>query len=439
MWPRGYGRLGSATMVLRLGLRSIYGRWHTRCVSTFDLMAEIADRVEADLNSLIAEMDATVPVVVPALAADAAFVAEVSASNRAMVRRYLTVARRAADPPPPDVPPEALDIARTVVRRGIESDTIYQSYRLGQQTFWRRWMGVAEQVATSGRDLSDVLNVSLELLFAYVDNTLGRVMAEVQREREQVLGGALARRTETIRLILDGAPLETTVASHRLGYDLARHHTALVLWTDTLEPRPGSLETSALAVARAAGARRPLILSAGTRTLWAWVGSDGPLTIGDVADRLPGSDSGMRIAVGPTFPGMVGFRRSHHAALTVQRLLAANPSGGQVATYDELEITALAAQDQQRAIDFVTATLGPLAEETPSAARLRETLRVFLEEAENAPRTAARLHTHRNTVLQRVTRATELLGYPPGEKRLAVELALELRRRLGYREGTATS
>lgn len=407
-------------------------------VSTFEMMAEIADLLEADLDSVVAEMDATVPDVVPALAADAAFVAEVSASNRAIVRRYLAVARRAADPPPPDVPPEALDIARTVVRRGIESDTIYQSYRLGQQTFWRRWMGVAEQVVTSGPDLSDVLNLSLDLLFAYVDGILGRVMAEVEHEREQVRGGALARRTETIRLILDGAPLETAATSRRLGHDLARHHTALVLWTDTSEAQLGSLETAALAVGRAAGARQPLTLSAGARTLWAWVGSDGPLAIGDVANLLPDSDPGVRIAVGPTLPGMEGFRRSHDAALTIQRLLAGNPAGGRVATYEELEITALAAQDQQRAIDFVTATLGRLAEDTPSAARLRETLRVFLEEAENAPRTAARLHTHRNTILQRVSRATELLGYKPGEKRLAVELALELRRRLGYREGTAT-
>ena len=407
-------------------------------VSTFDLMAEIADRLEADLDSVVAEVDAATSGAVPASAADAALVAEVNASNRAIVRRYLAVARRAADPPPPDVPPEALDIARTVVRRGIESDTIHQSYRLGQQTFWRRWMAVAEQVAPSAPELSDVLNVSLELLFTYVDAILARVITEIQRERERVLGGALARRAETIRLILDGAPLGTAAASRRLGYDLARHHTALVLWTDAAEPPPGSLEPAALAVARAAGARRPLTLSAATRTLWAWIGSDGPLSMSEVTTRLPDADPGLRIAIGPTVPGMAGFRRSHDAALTVQRLLAANPAAGHVATYDELEITALVAQDQQRAIDFVTATLGPLAADTPSAARLRETLRVFLEEAENAPRTAARLHTHRNTILQRVTRATELLGYAPGEKRLAIELALELRRRLGYRAGAAT-
>jgi hypothetical protein len=30
-----------------------------------------------------------------------------------------------------------------------------------------------------------------------------------------------------------------------------------------------------------------------------------------------------------------------------------------------------------------------------------------------------------------LTRATELLGYPPGERRLAVDLALELRRHRG--------
>ncbi|MEA2170262.1 MAG: hypothetical protein QOF76_3562, partial [Solirubrobacteraceae bacterium] len=90
-----------------------------------------------------------------------------------------------------------------------------------------------------------------------------------------------------------------------------------------------------------------------------------------------------------------------------------------------------AAHDERRAAEFVAATLGPLAADTPAATRQRETQRVFLDEAENAPRAAARLHTHRNTVLQRVARATELLGYRPGERRLAVELALELRRRLG--------
>ncbi|PQM45072.1 hypothetical protein C1Y40_04778 [Mycobacterium talmoniae] len=103
-----------------------------------------------------------------------------------------------------------------------------------------------------------------------------------------------------------------------------------------------------------------------------------------------------------------------------------------------MEVTELAAQTLDRAAEFVAATLGPLAANNPSAARLRESLRVFLDEAENAPRAAVRLHTHRNTVLQRVGRATELLGHPPGERRLAVELALELAHQIGPRVLTQT-
>jgi DNA-binding PucR family transcriptional regulator len=403
-------------------------------MGTYELLTEIADRLEADLDSVVAEMDAVIIGRVPALRTDAAIAAETSASTRANVRRFLAVARRANDPPPPDVPPEALDVARTVVRRGIDTDAIYQAYRRGQQILWRRWMLEAEQVAGSGTELAAVLNVSLDLLFYYADEVLGRVIAAAQHEREQVIGGALARRTEVIRLILDGAPLETATASRRLGHDLGRLHTALVLWTETAEVRQGALEATALALAHAAGARRPLTLTAGMTTLWAWISSDAPPPLGDVTRGLPDSDPQVRVAVGPTGRGISGFRRSHEAALTVHRLIAGNPEGGRIATYDELEITVLAAQDEQRATDFISATLGQLAANTPSAARLRETLRVFREEAENAPRAAARLHTHRNTVLQRVARATELLGRPPGERRLAVELALELRRRLGHRE-----
>jgi DNA-binding PucR family transcriptional regulator len=96
-------------------------------------------------------------------------------------------------------------------------------------------------------------------------------------------------------------------------------------------------------------------------------------------------------------------------------------------------VTALAAGNMSSAAEFVVSTLGALAEDNPGAERLRETLRVFLDAADNAPRAATRLHTHRNTVLQRVARATELLGFAPGDRRLALGLALELSHHLGPR------
>jgi DNA-binding PucR family transcriptional regulator len=263
------------------------------------------------------------------------------------------------------------------------------------------------------------------------------VLAEVQHEREQVLGGALARRAETIRLLLDGAPLDALVAGQRLHYDLDGHHTACVLWTDTADAPQGVLETTAVTFAQAWSVRRPLTLAAGVGTLWAWIGTDRAPSAGGGSWDGAAVPSGVRAAVGLTLRGAGGFRRSHEAALSVQRLMQRSSGGAQVGTYEQLEITALAAQDDQRARDFVARTLGRLADDTPTAARLRDTLRVYLEEAENAPRAAARLHMHRNTVLQRVARATELLGFRPGSRRLAVELALELHG-VGVRDGGAT-
>jgi DNA-binding PucR family transcriptional regulator len=403
-----------------------------------ELIADVADLLLADLDDLGAEMDTAELLLTPELGADIAIAQEVSASNRANAERILTaLARRDGRRPRIEVPPEALDVVRTVVRRGVDLDGVFQAYRRGQNIAWKRWMAAAAQVVPSGPQLMKVLEISSGFLFDYVDEVIARVLDEAQREREEVLGGALARRIETVRLILDGAPIDRRRAGERLGYDLDRRHTALVLWTETGERADegthGALESAAGLLAHAAGAHRPLIFPAATSALWAWLGTRTDPEPAALHAAMASAHPRVRVAVGPTRAGITGFRRSHEAALTVQGLLAGQSGGERLAFHQDFEVTALAAHDLARAAEFVAATLGPLAEDTASAARLRETLRVFLDEADNAPRTAERLHTHRNTVLQRVARATELLGRPPGERRLALELALELAHRIGPR------
>lgn len=398
-----------------------------------ELMGQVADLMLADLDELVAEMDAAEIELTPLMGADAALTAEMSASNRANAARLFHMLARRDGRVPLDVPPEALDVARTVARRGVELDVIFQSYRRGQNIAWRRYMTHAARVAAPGPVLQQLLEMSSQSMFEYVDHVISRVIAEAQREREEVLGGALARRAETIRLILDGAPIDSRRASERLGYDLARRHTAVVLWSPPPGEVQGALESAATILAQAIGARRPITLPAGVSTLWAWIGTDSNPATDELREAISKVDNGVRAAVGPTRPGIGGFRRSHAAALAIQRLLAVHPNGAKLAFYHELEVTELAAHNLDRAAEFVATTLGPLAENAASAERLRDTLRVFLDEAENAPRAAARLHTHRNTVLQRVARATELLGYQVSDRRLAVELALELAHQIGPR------
>ncbi len=398
------------------------------------LMGDVAELMLAELDQLVTEMDVAEIELTPALGADAAIAADLSASNRANVARLMTTfARREPKAAPIDVPPEALDVARTVARRGIALDVIFHAYRRGQNIAWQHYMAHASRVGASGPVLAQLLKTSSERIFTYVDHAISRVIAAAQHEREEVLGGALARRAETVRLILDGAPVDSRRAGERLEYELDRRHTALVLWAQPPGEIQGALESAAAVLSRAAGARPPLTLSVGPSALWAWLGTDrdpAPEALRGVLDRV---QPNVRVAVGPTRAGIVGFRQSHDAALAVQSLLAGHPGGARLAFHQELEVTALAAQNLDRAAEFVATTLGRLAADTAAAARLRETLRVFLDEAENAPRAAARLHAHRNTVLQRVARATELIGHRPGEHRLATELALELAHQIGPR------
>jgi len=73
---------------------------------------------------------------------------------------------------------------------------------------------------------------------------------------------------------------------------------------------------------------------------------------------------------------------------------------------------------------WVQRTLGQLARDDQSAARLRETLRVLLEANGSYLEAATRMHVHKNTVLYRVRKAEELLGRPVTDGRLSIEVAL---------------
>ena len=69
-------------------------------------------------------------------------------------------------------------------------------------------------------------------------------------------------------------------------------------------------------------------------------------------------------------------------------------------------------------------TLGALADNDEYNARLRDTLRVFLQENGSYKATAERLVLHKNTVQYRVRKAEEGLKRPISQDRLHIELAL---------------
>lgn len=375
----------------------------------------------------------------PALAEDPALSAELHASSRANVRRFLT--QQIAHPgqaPPPDVPPEALDVARSMVRRGVDLGVLSNAYRRGQNVAWQRWMAIVNELARP-EELVELLSVSASLLFSFVDDVLTGLIAQIEREREALLTGTLAKREQTLRLLLDGAPLPAVTASATLAYELNRLHTAFIAWGEPGQVTPTELEASATALAQAAGLARPLRFSPTASSLWGWLGSDSEPDVSRLRAAASTFGGTVHAVIGATRRGVTGFRQSHDDAIATQRLLSHGPLDERFAAYRDVEAITLLTDDEQRLQQFIAETLGPLATDNTATARLRETLRIYLQEADNSAATALRLNTHRNTILHRVARAQELLGHPLPPGRLTLALALEAAHLLGTRQPGQTA
>lgn len=394
---------------------------------------EIAQRQLDRLDEVTASAQAAVVRVAPLLAEDPALYAESLASTRANTVRFLMrMVSHPGEPAPADPPPEAVDIARSVMGRGADTEMVVLTYRAGQNAFWESWLDAAAELVADRDELVEVLRLSSLLVSGYIDAVLTRVLTRAEEEREQLLRGGLARRAETVRMILDDVPIAEQRAGERLGYEMSQTHTCVVLWSEDAVEQ-GALDRAAHALARAVGARRPVVLPAAVAVVWAWIGTAGEPEVAPLRAAMEDVDPAVRAAVGPSCPGLAGFRRSHDGAVATHGLVAGARAGERLTTYRDVEVATLVAQDPRRMTDFVRTTLGPLAGRDAATARLRETLRIYLREGENAPRAAQRLYTHRNTVLQRVARAEELLGHPIADRRLELALALELTHRLGER------
>jgi DNA-binding PucR family transcriptional regulator len=368
-------------------------------------------------EALFDEVDEAVLAATPdnPLADDPVMADAVRRQNRANLTRWAEANVRAPGARvPADPGVEELSIARDLVRRGLDMDAL-EGYRVGQNVAWQRWMALAFEMTSDPAELHELLDVTARSIFDYVDQMLARIAAFVNEERAQLRSGTHAQRLEVVTLILEGAPIAAARASARLGYELARTHTAAIVWSDRVEPDLGELERAAEEIGRAAGAR-PLTIVATASTLWVWVA--GAVDAGEL--RLEGATA--RVAVGPAGAGVEGFRRSHLDALATQRLM--HRSGHlRAAAYEDVQVVALATADDERAQEFVGRTLGELAS---APGELRETVRVYLAEGSSATRAARALFTHRNTVLGRLARAERLLPAPLEGRGLSVALALEI-------------
>lgn len=315
---------------------------------------------------------------------------------------------------------ESLRTVRGLAQRELAWEDVMTGYRIAIGHLCELW---AETVAREQpRRAIEVTAAGTAFLLEWMERVFGTLGTEYRAEAERLARErALAQVDETRRALSD-AQLDVRRAGLRLGYDLTGDHVALVVRTTAPDGRAGSVLDDALSALARAGRARPLTVRVDVRTAWCWT--------------RPGAAAspaltGVLVGRGAPGRGLDGFRRSHAEALEALRVaeLAGRRDG--TARYETEELAALCSHDVDDSRRFVAATLGALAAEDDLAARLRATLEAYLGEGCSFRAAGARLGVHHNTVRYRVAQAEALLGRPVRDRRLALEVALHLIRRLG--------
>ena len=278
-------------------------------------------------------------------------------------------------------------------------DEIRRAYSRGHAAQWSRWLELVEAADLPGDVRADALRDGTRFFFAYADRLAKWTFEIYTRRRDALLASAEQRRVNLVRDVLAGADPDAA----GLGYDLDGWHVGAV----------GFDEASAAAL-RGLGdrlGRRTLVVKAGERTWWAWLGGGEPL--GRVAPP-----AGAGIAFGREARGPAGFRTTHEQALRAHRAGAAS--------FDDVALEALAGADAEAAAAFVRAELCGLEADDERSGALRETLRAYFATGHNAAAAGARLGVHEQTVAARLRTVEARIGHPVIARRAELEVALRL-------------
>jgi DNA-binding PucR family transcriptional regulator len=389
-----------------------------RAAAVSAALAPRAAELSADVYRLIVQE-------IPRLGRDTRILTLLEASVDENVTTVLHILEHGIDLAQVHAPTAAGEYARRLAQRGVPVVALLRAYRIGSARF-QEWC-----LQELGRHTDDAAVVNAAGLLiagttnAYIDLVSEEIVSGYEAEKENWLRNQSVARAARVRALLRGEPVDVTASEAILGYRLRQHHLGVVTWTTEVGAGGdalGLLERATAEVAATAGCDgRPIFVPQDEAAAWAWLplGGRSEVTLPDHAGHQ------VRFAVGEPGLGVAGFRRTHRQALSAQAVaVAAGPSGPPVTSFAEVAPLALMSGSLDLLASWVAESLGPLAVDDEHNARLRDTLRVFLQENGSYKATAERLTLHKNTVQYRVRKAEESLRRPVAQDRLRVELAL---------------
>ncbi|HEY4004086.1 MAG TPA: helix-turn-helix domain-containing protein [Pseudonocardia sp.] len=401
------------------------------------VVAEVARELDAQIQPLTSQLATVFLEEIPAFRGDDSVKELMAASTSANLSTIFDVLLHGLALDAIELPAAAAAYARRFAQRDLPIEGLLRAYRMGQTrlTQWCVCTLGAKQLSSSV--LLGATQEIIEVVGAYIDRVSEHLVELYETERKLWGQRTNAARVVALRTVLQDEQLDIGTAEAMIGYRLRGWHLAAVAWVVRGAPDAArQLESVAGLLGTLQDGGRPLALLDDERTLWLWLSGVAPPRLEEwaLAKALETEAPTLRIALGEPAAGLAGFRASHEEA---RRARAVTETSGEdpplVTSYTTVGLTALLAQNVDALRTWVGRTLGELARDDPASARMRETVRIFLETGGSFTDAAARLHLHKNTVHYRVRKAEEVRGRPLRENRVDVEVALMACHHLGPR------
>jgi hypothetical protein len=311
-----------------------------------------------------------------------------------------------------------VDLGRNEVRSGRPIDTLLGAYRIGARVMWRGFAAEGQQKGVE----PDVLYRLAEALFAYVDELSHESAEGYAEELAQRHGARERERERMLEVLMRRDPPADAVVAHaqaaRAEWKLPEQIAPVATPAARMPPRQleHRLPDGSMA-ATLEGMTVALVPDLDT-----------PGRTAELERALEGAPA----ARGAQIPTLEAAEEVEKAVLAVALQEAGIlPSDGILDTGDHL-LALILHRDPVRAQTLATKALEPLDRLSPGTrAKLTETLQAWLDNACSTGETARALHVHMQTLRYRLRQLEEVFGadcLADGERRLALQLALKVRR-----------
>lgn len=326
---------------------------------------------------------------------------------------------------------EVLDLAAIQAQLRVPQMAIQRSYRVSFYTMLEAWTehiaahariaGIAPSEAAAGQKLLT------QTVLSYQDFVAHQVAQAHTRDYELLTQSRAHMRRSMVRDILrDKDAVLSASDSAILAYDLTNHHLAVLL-PSTPETKASQL---AARIRAASNCQGTFVYPTTLTTTVVWFGRiDGWTDRAIDALRAILESDGVVASIGEPRRGIEGFRTSLQEAESAERVREAwGPEmGSPCIRFADVALETLVMQNPQLAQDFVLRELGALSQDTPEAARLRETIEASGRLGSHVA-TAEFLQLHEHTVRNRLQKVETQLGHPLAERTTEVQVAVRLAR-----------